>query len=932
MLADKEHAFRSPIETCSDITVLIDASGVVTYASPAITAALGNRPEEIVGSYLRDLVHPEDAGTLERMLAKLGRAPGASLSSAYRLRRRNGSWRRFEGSCANLLAVPGVGAIVCTFRDHAARKFVPSSSWEDTDVSEHFVQFYETDGFLVQSVADFIGSGLAAGEACIVVATPAHRDSIEHRLRAAGLDIDDGLSRGSYIGLDAAETLAQFMIAGAPEAARFAEVLGGVVAQAADGGRRVRIFGEMVALLWAEGNADAAIRVEELWNDLRDAPHTFSLFCAYPMGGFAREEHGAQLMEICGRHARVIPDESYSALASVDERLRAITLLKQKAQSLDAEITERAAAQESLRISENRYRRLFEASTDGILIVDPRLGVINDANPVMVALLGYSREELLGQALWDVGVFPEREAANAVMRDLDQRKVVRYETLPLRARDGQLRQVEFVGNRFHLDGHVVIQCNLRDVTERRRLERRTSEALDALLAMAEALVSVDTSSKDDAANVPEGDDDAARIRMQVVAQRLAELTRQVLGCERVSLTVVEPATGCTQSLAAVGLPPELERTWWDAILALHAEDALDDPCAGRLRAGEAVVVGLAQRQGPDRSTSYAERALVVPLLLRGELVGTLSAGYGSVLHTYTPDETALAMAVGKLVTLVVERERLLREREDARASALALQEANRRMDEFLGIASHELKTPVTAIKMNLQIMARRAGELQFSIKRPEYAAEVERVVERIGQGVAHGERGVNRLMRIVDDLLDVSRIRAGKLEIYAEACDLASIVREAVEEQRQLHPQRTVRLEKPQRDGVPIWADADRVGQVVNNYLTNALKYSGEDRPVDVEVWVCDGLARVCVRDCGPGLTPEEQVHIWEPFHRVPRVTVESGSGIGLGLGLHICKTVIEQQGGSVGVESTVGEGSTFWFTLPMDVRPGGKSQAFSRD
>ncbi len=105
--------------------------------------------------------------------------------------------------------------------------------------------------------------------------------------------------------------------------------------------------------------------------------------------------------------------------------------------------------------------------------------------------------------------------------------------------------------------------------------------------------------------------------------------------------------------------------------------------------------------------------------------------------------------------------------------------------------------------------------------------------------------------------------------------------------------------------------------QVVNNYLSNALKYSEAARPVEVKVEIRDGVARVSVHDQGPGLSPEEQERIWERFYRVPGIQVQSGSGVGLGLGLHISRIIIERQGGSIGVESEQGKGSTFWFTLP---------------
>jgi signal transduction histidine kinase len=122
----------------------------------------------------------------------------------------------------------------------------------------------------------------------------------------------------------------------------------------------------------------------------------------------------------------------------------------------------------------------------------------------------------------------------------------------------------------------------------------------------------------------------------------------------------------------------------------------------------------------------------------------------------------------------------------------------------------------------------------------------------------------------------------------------------------------------PEDISVPVVADAVRITQVITNYLNNALKYSPTDRPVDVSLRVARKTARVSVRDQGPGLSVAEQKSIWERFYQVDRIKAQSGSAGGLGLGLHICKTIIEQHQGQVGVESTPGEGSTFWFTLPL--------------
>ena len=170
------------------------------------------------------------------------------------------------------------------------------------------------------------------------------------------------------------------------------------------------------------------------------------------------------------------------------------------------------------------------------------------------------------------------------------------------------------------------------------------------------------------------------------------------------------------------------------------------------------------------------------------------------------------------------------------------------------------------------------------------------------------------------DLLDVTRIQSDHLELHETPVDLVEVVRHCVDEVRLGWPERSMTLEAPDVP-VPVRVDADRIRQVVINYLTNALKYSAPTTPVVVSVRAMGGEARAQVRDWGPGLSQEQQRTIWERYTRVPGVPVQDdprASGGGLGLGLYISRMIIQQHLGEVGVESTVGQGATFWFTVPL--------------
>lgn len=440
----------------------------------------------------------------------------------------------------------------------------------------------------------------------------------------------------------------------------------------------------------------------------------------------------------------------------------------------------------------------------------------------------------------------------------------------------------------------------------KRLEQRAQEALDALLLMMEVLVSHDT--------------EQATLTMTETVRRLAELTCSVLGCRYATILGLEAESDVWQFVTSVGFSLEEEHEIRARIQGTSMSDSLQHPeLISRLCAGEALLINLIQpphHEGQHPPDFYSE--LVVPMRLGTELVGVISLNLADPRHDFAPDEMALATAAGKLAVLVIERERLLHEREEARANELDLRVAKNRMDEFLSIASHELRTPLTTIKGNVQLARLRLNSVIEDVEVENEAmlsklAEIKMMLER-------AERQVNVENRLVGDLLDVTRIQRNKLVMHKEECDLTQIVREAVEEQRSsMTSSRSILVGLAVSEDVPIIADAARIGQVVGNFLSNALKYSPSDRPIQVEMHVEGQKAQVLVRDEGPGIPHEEQGRIWERFYRVPGVERRSGSSVGLGLGLYICQKIIEQHSGEIGVESTTGVGSTFWFALPLE-------------
>jgi signal transduction histidine kinase len=197
-------------------------------------------------------------------------------------------------------------------------------------------------------------------------------------------------------------------------------------------------------------------------------------------------------------------------------------------------------------------------------------------------------------------------------------------------------------------------------------------------------------------------------------------------------------------------------------------------------------------------------------------------------------------------------------------------------------------------------------------------AEVATTLAAVQDFLRRADRQIDRLTRLVNDLLDVSRIQGHRLELRLEPCDLAAMVHEAVKEHRQAAPTRTIRLDVSQGEAVPVIADADRIRQVIINYLTNALTYSRADQPIDVGLQADGRMARVWVHDEGPGVPAADQDRIWERAYQVAGLKPQTGSHVGLGLGLYISCSIVAHHHGQVGVESTPGHGATFWFTLPL--------------
>jgi PAS domain S-box-containing protein len=320
----------------------------------------------------------------------------------------------------------------------------------------------------------------------------------------------------------------------------------------------------------------------------------------------------------------------------------------------------------------------------------------------------------------------------------------------------------------------------------------------------------------------------------------------------------------------------------------------------------------------------------------------LSAGTFNWLHVVPPDDhealgkamaTVLATGAvppfergylhkdGSRVPALVAATLLDQERRHVLVVILDMSEqkaAERRKQEFLSMVSHELRTPLTSI-MGLIDLAL----MQIDLRPRSLPPEAEGLLARLEKTLKRTDGQVEVETRLVEELLDASRLELHKFELSVQPCNLITIVQETVANQRQAARTRHIEMVLPPEEVVPVLVDAGRIGQVLSNYLTNAFKYAPVDQPVSVHLEVEASSVRVSVRDQGPGLTPEQQQRVWERFYQVA-APGRQGPERGLGLGLAIARAIIEQHQGQVGVESAPGHGATFWFTLPLEVSPQG--------
>ncbi|WP_163999654.1 protein kinase domain-containing protein [Pyxidicoccus caerfyrddinensis] len=342
---------------------------------------------------------------------------------------------------------------------------------------------------------------------------------------------------------------------------------------------------------------------------------------------------------------------------------------------------------------------------------------------------------------------------------------------------------------------------------------------------------------------------------------------------------------------------------------LQAQGVSRTALARTLETGRIAVMGQGLPGGVSESMELlgVRSLLCAPIQVRGKTVACVVASHRQVGALFGEDEERLAEFVTVLAGAALENAenfaRIAALSEEQGRLYRAEQEAVRRRDDFLSIAAHELKTPLTSLQLHIQGLQ---SQVRAGTQKPL-------APEKLGAKLESAYSQTQRLGRLVNDLLDISRIAQGQLHIKLEDVDLVALVKGQLERSREAltRAECPARLHTSAPAMVGRW-DAMRLEQVVGNLLANAMKY-GAGKPIDIDLEESDGVIRLKVSDFGIGIAEEDRERIFERFERAVSVRHYGG----FGLGLWIVREIVQALGGTIDVESTPGQGSTFTVTLP---------------
>jgi PAS domain S-box-containing protein len=891
-----DQRFRALIERSSDAISLLTPDGSVIYASPSTRRVTGYSAEELVGRNGFTLLHPEDLEDVRQQFTGILDQPGHFITVEGRFRHADGTWRWVEATLTNLLADPAVGAVVCNYRDITQRK----------QGQERLLQSEERYRVLVEQ----------AGVGMFVTDLQGHLVEVNE----VGCQLC-GYAREALLTMHIQDLI--------PEEDR-ADVRVEI--------ERLRA-GETTRSQWYMKRKDGSL---------------------LPVGTTANQLSTGHLLVI----ARDISDRIRA------EQARQQLLAYELAARTEAEAT-RARLYEFLHQAPMRIMALrgpehrVEFANTQVLQIERYADRVG--KPFREGWPEFVEQGILAilDEIYITGTpFTGTEVPLKVDRKGDGVPEEAYFNLvyqPLRNAQGDIDGLLLSA----IEVTEQVQARRRVEELNRQLEARASELEATFEAMTEGVSICDARGEIRYTNAAyrslmalEKDADPSLLQLDQRIEWLAFRDMAGRPLPKEQLPTLRVLRG--ERLSGTHRMDALCHTYKGEDIILNISGAPIRDAAGQIVGGVVVFRDVTERRQLEQQLQYSERKL--RSLVESNVLGVVVAdvdgriyevnervahmvGYSkdellsrtfNWQHLVPPDaheaqaqmtKTLLSTGVvppqegeylrkdGSRLPVLAAATLLDQERDLALGVILDMSDrkaAERRKQEFLSMVSHELRTPLTSI-MGFIDLALLYSEL---FPRP-LSPEAEKLLGKMEAGLKRAMRQVEIETRLVEELLEVSRLELHKFEMSVQPENLVTIVQETVANQQQAARTRQIELVLPPEEVVPVLADAGRIGQALTNYLTNALKYAPLDQVVLVHLVVEARSARVSVRDQGPGLTPEQQQRVWERFYQVAAPGHQGPDG-GLGLGLAIARAIVEQHQGQVGVQSAPGRGSTFWFSLPL--------------
>jgi PAS domain S-box-containing protein len=528
---------------------------------------------------------------------------------------------------------------------------------------------------------------------------------------------------------------------------------------------------------------------------------------------------------------------------------------------------------------------LIESSDDAIISKDLD-GRITSWNPAATRMFGYSAEEAIGKSIRLIVPADRQDEETAVLDRIRRgHKIEHFETLRQR-KDGTTLPISLTVSPIHNDGDIIGASKIaRDISDRKRIEaadareRLRTEFLASLSKTLPKSLVYDATLKNLAAlAVPAIADWCAidtvgedgEIRCAAVAH---------VNPEKVGL--VEEIHCHQESVTAPYSPQECIRTKTPVMIQEITRDMMVASARGDAdRLAKIQILG---------RVSY----ICVPLAVAGRVLGALTLVMSESGRRYTDEDLRFAEDIAERAALMVENVR----------SYEQLQRANRLKDEFLATLSHELRTPLNAIVGYARMMS--SGMLGG---------------DRLSNAIETIDRNATELTKMVEDILDVSRIVSGKMRLNVQAVDLPLVLHEAIQTIRPAAEAKRIRVHAVIDPQVgPISGDPDRLRQVVWNLLSNAIKFTPKGGQVQIGLERVNSSVEVIVSDTGIGISPEFLPYLFERFRQADSATTRQHGG--LGLGLAIVRNLVELHGGTVYASSPgVAQGATFRVRLPLRI------------